>query len=109
MALTTYTLNHPQAVKRWSGELFKETLKECYALRFMGASANALCQIRKELKDSGDRVRVGLRMQLTGTGQSGDDVLEGNEEALATYSDDVFLGQLRHAVRSAGRQICQPC
>jgi N4-gp56 family major capsid protein len=42
-------------------------------------------------------------MQLTGTGQSGDDVLEGNEEALATYSDDVFLGQLRHAVRSAGK------
>jgi N4-gp56 family major capsid protein len=103
MALTSYPLNHPQAVKKWSGDLFKDTLEETYALRFMGNSSNSMVQIRKELKSDGDRVRVGLRMQLTGTGVSGDSTLEDQEEALAVYSDDVFIDQLRHAVRSAGK------
>ena len=42
-------------------------------------------------------------MQLTGSGIQGDGPLEGNEEALVIYSDDVSLDQLRHAVRSAGK------
>lgn len=42
-------------------------------------------------------------MQLTGDGVSGDGTLEGNEEALTTYTDAIYIDQLRHAVRSAGR------
>jgi N4-gp56 family major capsid protein len=41
-------------------------------------------------------------MQLTGDGVQGDGTLEGNEEALTTYTDDVVINQLRHAVRSGG-------
>jgi len=54
-------------------------------------------------KTPGDRVTVGLRMQLSGAGTLGDGTLEGNEEALVTYSDNLLIDQLRHAVRSAGR------
>jgi N4-gp56 family major capsid protein len=61
-------------------------------------------QIKEETsKSPGDRITVGLRMQLTADGVSGDGTLEGNEEALTTYSDNVLIDQLRHAVRSAGK------
>jgi N4-gp56 family major capsid protein len=37
----------------------------------------------------------------------GDGTLEGNEEALATFSDALIINQLRHAVRSQGRMSQQ--
>lgn len=103
MATTDFPLNHPQAVKHWSGDVFKEALKRTQALRFMGMGKKALCQIRNEMKEEGDRVRVGLRVQLDGAGIQGDGTLEGQEEALEIYHDDVYIDQLRHAVRSGGK------
>lgn len=103
MAVTNYGVNHPSAVKHWSSEVFKEALKRTYALKFMGKGTDALCQIRNEMKSVGDRVTVHLRMQLQGDGISGDGTLEGNEEQLTVYTDNVFIDQLRHAVRSGGR------
>lgn len=103
MATTDFPVNHPQAIKHWSGNVFKEALKRTYALRFMGQGTSALCQIRNEMKSEGDRVRVGLRVQLSGAGILGDGTLEGQEEALAIYHDDVYIDQLRHAVRSGGK------
>lgn len=46
-------------------------------------------------------------MQLTGDGVSGDGTLEGNEEPLTTYTDNLFVDQLRHAVRSGGKMTEQ--
>lgn len=69
----------------------------------MGMGSGALCQVRNEMKSEGDRVRVGLRLQLQGEGVEGDGTLEGKEEALSIYQDDIFIDQLRHAVRSAGK------
>lgn len=104
MAATSYGVNHPLAVKVWAKKLFVEALKATYASKFMGKGSDALCQIRGELnKSAGDRITIGLRMQLTGDGISGDGTLEGNEEALATYSDNIYIDQLRHAVRSGGK------
>ena len=103
MALTNYGVNHNQAVKVWSRKLFQDALKECWLSKFMGKDSNSAIQIQSDLqKGPGDRIRVGLRMQLNGAGVSGDSTLEGNEEALAVYSDDLLIDQLRHAVRSAG-------
>lgn len=104
MANTSYGVNHPLAVKLWSRKLFTEALKECELAKFMGTSDRSVIQIRDELrKGPGDRIRVGLRMQLSGSGVQGDGVLEGNEEALTTYNDDILINQLRHAVKSEGR------
>lgn len=104
MANTSYPVNHPLAVKLWSKKLFQDALKETHASRFMGTSSNSLIQIKDETqKSAGDRIRIGLRVQLSGDGVSGDGTLEGQEEALVTYSDDVFIDQLRHAVRSDGK------
>lgn len=104
MATTDYPVNSPLAVKRWSNELMKEALKQTFALQFMGTDANSLIQIKTELsKGPGDKITFGLRQQLAGAGVSGDGTLEGNEEALVTYSQSVTIDQLRHAVRSSGK------
>lgn len=104
MATTEYGVNHPMAVKHWSADLMKEALKRTFALRFMGKDKNSLVQIKTELnKNAGDRIRFGLRQQLQGDGIAGDGTLEGNEEALSIYTDNVFIDQLRHAVRSEGK------
>lgn len=104
MALTEFGVNHPAARKHWSSDVFKEALKRTYAMKFMGTGTNSLVQVRNETqKGKGDRVRFNLRMQLTGAGVSGDGTLEGNEEALTIYTDDIFIDQLRHAVRSGGK------
>lgn len=103
MAVTSYGVNHPSAVKHWSHEVFKEALKKTYAAKFMGSSSESLLQVRNEMKTEGDRVTVHLRMQLSGAGIAGDGTLEGNEEQLTIYTDNVFIDQLRHAVRSGGR------
>jgi len=108
MANTSYGVNAPEAVKLWSRKLFREALKSTWAYKFMGESSGSLCQIVTDTqKGPGDRVRCTLRMLLTGDGIIGDGTLEGNEEALTTFTDDVFIDQLRHAVRSGGKMSDQ--
>jgi N4-gp56 family major capsid protein len=104
MATMTFGVNDPLAVKLWSKKLAVEALKDTYFGRFLGETSDSLIQIKTETaKGAGDKITVGLRMQLSGAGVAGDGTLEGNEEALVTYSDAVVLDQLRHAVRSSGR------
>jgi N4-gp56 family major capsid protein len=104
MATTQYGVNHPLAVKIWSRKLFQEALKQTWLNKFMGKDSSSAIQIKDELsKGPGDRITIGLRMQLTGAGIEGDNTLEGNEEALSTYADNLVINQLRHAVRSDGK------
>lgn len=102
---TSYGLNHPLAIKKWSPSLMVEALKKTHALQFMGKGKDSLVTIKTDLtdKEGGDRIRVGIRSQLRGDGVEGDGTLEGNEEALETFYQDVTVNQLRHAVRSAGK------
>ena len=82
----------------------REALKMTYVSRFLGTDSNSVVQVQDDTsKGAGDRIRTILRMQLTGRGIQGDGTLEGNEEALVTYTDNVLIDQLRHAVRSGGR------
>lgn len=104
MATTSYGVNHPLAVKLWSRKLFHEALKQTWMNKFIGTDTNAVIQkLEDTQKGPGDRITQGLRVQLSGTGVSGDGTLEGNEEALTTYSDNILIDQLRHAVRSGGK------
>ena len=108
MAATAYGVNHPLTVKVWAKKLFHEALKQTWAYKFIGRSSNSIIQYKEDLaKGEGDRVRIGLRMLLSGDGIQGDGTLEGNEEALTTYYDDLLINQLRHAVRVGGRMSQQ--
>lgn len=108
MATTAYGVNNALAVKLWAKKLNVEALQQTWISRFTGEDSNSLIQQKTELKkEAGDRIRVGLRVQLTGSGVQGDGTLEGNEEALTTYFDDIVIDQLRHAVRSSGKMSQQ--
>lgn len=104
MALSSYGVNANEAVKLWSKRLFIEVLKYTNFADYMGTSTDDLLVVQEETsKGPGDRVRVILRRLLTGAGVQGDTTLEGNEEQLTTFTQDVSIDQLRHAVRSGGQ------
>jgi N4-gp56 family major capsid protein len=108
MADTAYGVNDAEAVKLWSNKLAREALKRTYIKRFIGPSSDSMIQQKNETnKGPGDRIRITLRMQLTGDGVVGDGNLEGNEESLTTFTDDLIINQLRHAVRSEGKMTEQ--
>lgn len=108
MATSSWGVNNALAVKLWSKKLSVEALKECYVGKFTGSGSDSVIQVKSETnRTSGDKVTFGLRMQLTGAGIQGDSTLEGQEEALVTYSDSITIDQLRHAVRSGGRMSDQ--
>ena len=104
MAVSGWGTNSPVAVKLWSRKLFQEALKQTWMYRFIGSSDNSMIQLLDDTqKGPGDRITVPLRMQLTSLGIQGDATLEGNEEALQVYTDNLFINQLRNAVRSGGK------
>lgn len=104
MAVSGWGVNSPVAVKLWSRKLFQEALKQTWIYRFIGNDDNSLVQLMDDTqKGPGDRITIPLRMQLTALGVQGDSTLEGNEEALQIYTDNLFINQLRNAVRSAGK------
>ena len=108
MATSQYTVNNPLAVRVWSQKLWHEALKATAFGNFIGESSSSIIQMKNELKKSaGYRITNGLRMQLTGAGIAGDGTLEGNEESLTLYTDDLYIDQLRHAVKNAGRMSDQ--
>lgn len=102
MALTTYGVNDSLTVKVWARDLNREVTKGLEIAPLIGTGPNAIIQQKTELKSGGDRVTIGLRMQLRGAGVSEGSVLQGNEEALTTYSDNLLINELVHAVRSKG-------
>lgn len=104
MATTSFATGDPLAVKLWSKKMAVEALKQTWAYRFMGRDDNSVIQIFDETsKSEGDRIRIPLRRLLVGAGVAGDQTLEGNEERMNYYSDDLFINQLRHAVREGGK------
>lgn len=103
MAKTAFATDNALTKKLWDEKLFRDAVKETYFQKFMGTTSSALIMEKTELsKGKGDNVSMGLRMRLQGTGVVAGQTLEGNEEALVTYSQNVSLQQYRHAVRDNG-------
>lgn len=104
MAATEYGINNALSNKLWAKKLAHDAIAETYFKKFMGKSSNNIVQYKTETsKAAGDKLTFGLRMTLDGDGTKGDETLEGNEEALVTHDDAIYINQLRHAVRSKGK------
>lgn len=100
MAVSNIAVNNPLAVKTWSRQLAAEVSKATAIAPLIGASSADIIQLKDETaKSAGDKVSFGLRHQLIGDGVSEGTQLEGREEALATYADNLMLNELAHAVR----------
>ena len=104
MADTEFLTGAAETVKRWAAKLWIEMPREIYWGRFMQEDPNAIIEVKRDLEGQpGDRLTFTLLRKLTGAGVTGDDVLEGQEEQMNFYSDNVTLDQVRNAVRIKGR------
>lgn len=105
MAQTVFGTNDVKTVRKWSTTLAVDTRKKSYfETRFIGTSENSIIQRKTELESGpGDRVSFDLSIQLRGQGTFGDDRLEGKEEQLKFYTDEVRIDQVRKAVSAGGR------
>lgn len=92
----------------WGKEVWKDAMDNMYFSQngMMGKDkndTNAIIWVNKELsKVKGDTVTVPLTTKLSGNGVSGDNELEGNEEAISAYSESILIDQKRFAVRLTG-------
>lgn len=108
MAKTEFGVNHPLSVSVWSKDLANEAYRRTFIGKFIGEGEDSLIQEKVDLKKSaGDNITIGLNVQLQGDGVQGDATLEGNEEALQFYDDNLVINQLRHASRLKGRMTEQ--
>lgn len=94
-----------QTVKRWATDLAIDTEKMSYwGGKFIGDDENSIIQRKVELEeDAGDRVVFDLLMRLRGEATFGDDLIEGKEENLTFYQDELRIDQVRKAVSAGGR------
>ncbi len=93
----------------WSKELLADIQREVTnAMQFMGSGQNNVVNVSDNLKkNKGDTETFGLVARLAGNGVTGDSELEGNEESMQSYSEQVFIDQIRNAVRLTGKLDAQ--
>lgn len=97
MTLTTVTTNNKAQV--WDSDFFKSYVRANRFKRYMGTTENSIIQIKEQLgSKAGDRIHLALVGELTGSGQTGNGLLEGNEEALGNYEFPISVTTIRHAV-----------
>jgi N4-gp56 family major capsid protein len=102
---TTIPFGDPKAVKRWSGQLFLDILSKGYVDRkFVSESDNGVIQRLTDLEsDAGDTISFDLSVQLRNKPTTGDNRLEGKEENLRFFTDQVYIDQMRHGVSAGGK------
>jgi N4-gp56 family major capsid protein len=104
MAVTTVatagTYDQGNVVLQWSRRIFREYIRAERFARYTGKKPNNVFQVIEELgAKPGVTITMPLITRLTGNGVTGDNTLEGQEEALGNYADSITVDQLRHAVR----------
>lgn len=107
MSKTIIGLNDAKAVKRFSGALAVDTARKSYFnKKFMGVgeTASMPIQLLTNLEsDAGEQITYDLSMQLRMQPVEGDQILEGQEENLNFYTDNVYIDQMRGGVNAGGR------
>lgn len=97
MAFTTVAAANTEEL--WDSNFFKSYVRANRFNRYMGRNENSVIQVIENLtKSAGDGITIPLITELTGAGQTGNGLLEGNEEALGNYGHKIEVSTLRHAV-----------
>ena len=97
MAFTTVAAANTEEL--WDSNFFKSYVRANRFNRYMGRNENSIIQVLENLtKSAGDGITIPLITELTGNGQTGNGLLEGNEEALGNYGHKIEVTTLRHAV-----------
>ena len=105
MANTNFGTLTGDQLQAWSRDFWRVARNASFINQFAGTGQNAAIQRITELTKSekGTKANLTLLADMTGDGITGDNTLEGNEEALRAYDITIELDQLRFANRIAGR------
>jgi len=109
MATTNYGTLTGDQLQVWSRDFWRVARNMSFVNQFAGSGQNAMVQRVTELTKSnkGTKANITLLADMTGDGITGDNTLEGNEEALRAFDITIELDQLRFANRVAGRMADQ--
>ena len=105
MALTNFGTLTGDQLQAWSRDFWRVARNASFINQFAGTGQNSAVQRITELTKSekGTKANLTLLADMTGDGITGDNTLEGNEEALRAFDITIELDQLRFANRIAGR------
>lgn len=107
--LTNFAALTTEQLTAWSRDFWRVARNKSFINKFAGSGPNAMVQRISDLTKSekGTRAVFTLIAEASGDGITGDNTLEGNEEALRAYDMVVNIDQLRFANRIQGRMADQ--
>jgi hypothetical protein len=102
---TDFTTMGLQARFAWAKSVWETARRKSFAMNFMGGSSNAAIQRITELTSvqGASKAVIQLVGELLEDGVAGDGVLEGNEDVLRAFEQEIQYDQLRTATRNKGR------
>jgi N4-gp56 family major capsid protein len=93
------TIASALTVEQWETAYIREWMRRNKFHDYMGKDINKPIIVNETLgKVAGTQVHIPLLTRLQNAGVTGDNTLEGNEEALGNYDHAITVDQLRHAV-----------
>lgn len=103
--MATTSVSAALVKKAWAKATWQAAMNNIFFSKFTGTDAGSIVQVLTDLSkdNSGDTITVPLLMKLKGDGITGDNTLEGNEEALVYRDFSVTIDQIRNGVRLKGR------
>jgi N4-gp56 family major capsid protein len=97
--MTVSTFASANKVAQWSKDFHIEWNRDNQFARYTSTKPTSPIQLKEELtKAAGETVTVSLVTRLTGSGVTGDNTLEGNEEAIGNYGHQITVNQVRNAI-----------
>jgi N4-gp56 family major capsid protein len=83
----------------WSNEIWAEYIRESAFAPYMGRGPTSIIRMLRDLEGrAGNAVNIPLTGRLKGRGVRGSEVLEGNEQDMATFNDRVYIDWHRDGV-----------
>lgn len=109
MATTNFANLTGTPLTLWKRQMWRAARNQSFVSNFVGSDSNSMITRITELTEGtkGTRAIVTLVADLVGDGVAGDRTLEGNEEPMKSYEDEIRYDMLRNAVRHEGRMADQ--
>lgn len=97
--MTLSTVQSANVVKQWDTEFYREYIRANRFARYQGTDSNSIIQLKEQLtKKPGDAITISLVKALSGAGVSNNALLEGAEEQLLNYGQQISISAYRNAV-----------
>ena len=96
--MATTELSDDLKVKRWLADYFREYVRNHGFRPYMGTGANSCIQVKRDLTSGGKTISMPLVTRLKADGITGSNMLEGNEEQLGNFAQEISIEFLRNGV-----------